>query len=157
MPPEFPRFRPATDVTGSVPLFLDTNAIVAHEYAKASRHDEVRPVMRAIGANDLPYYPLVTNQYVLDEVVSLLLSHATTRVAHRALTRVLDTDTVRVLDVEPSLVDRAIEQFQAYEDQSISLTDHVIAVQADDHGIEHVFSYDGGFRTLEFSTLPRAG
>lgn len=84
-------------MTGSVPLFFDTNAIVAHEYARASRHDEVQPVMRAI------------------------------------------------------------EQFQAYEDQSISLTDHVIAVQADNHGIEHVFSYDGGFRTLGFSTLPRSG
>ena len=157
MPPEFPRFRPATDVTGSVPLFVDTNAIVAHEYARASRHDEVRPVMRAIGRNDLPYYPLVTNQYVLDEVVSLLLSHASTRVAHQALSRVLDTDTVRVLDVEPSLVDRAIEQFRAYDDQSISLTDHAIAIQADDRGIEHVFSYDGGIRTLGFSTLPREG
>jgi predicted nucleic acid-binding protein len=113
--------------------------------------------MRAIGRNDLPYYPLVTNQYVLDEVVSLLLSHASTRVAHRVLTRVFDTDTVRVLDVEPSLIDRAIEAFQVYEDQSISLTDHAIAIQADDHGIEHVLSYDGGFRTLGFSTLPREG
>jgi predicted nucleic acid-binding protein len=62
-----------------------------------------------------------------------------------------------VLDVEPSLVDRAIEQFRAYEDQSISLTAHVVAIQADDHGIEHVFSYDGGFRTLGLSTLPREG
>ena len=28
-------------------------------------------------------------------------------------------------------------------------------VLAYDHGIEHVFSYDGGFRTLGLSTLPR--
>lgn len=153
----FPRFAPTTDVTGSVPLFIDTNAIVAHEYARASRHDEVRPMIQAIGANDLPYFPLITNQYVLDEVVSLLLSHADTRIAQQALTRILDTDTFRVLDVEPSLVDRAIEQFQHYDDQSISLTDHVIAIQADDYGIEYVFSYDDGFRTLGFSTLPREG
>lgn len=155
MESKFPRFRPPADVTGPVPLFVDTNAIVAHEYARAARHDEVRPVIQAIGANDLPYYPLVTNQYVLDEVVSLLLSRASTRVAHLALTHVLDTDTFRVLDVDPSLVDRAIEQFHQYDDQSISLTDHVIAIQADDHGIEHILSYDGGFRTLGFATLPR--
>lgn len=157
MTSQFPRFSPATDVTGSVPLFVDTNAIVAHEYARASRYDEVRPVIQAIGTNDLPYYPLVTNQYVLDEVVSLLLSHAGTRVAHQALGRVFDTDTFRVLDVEPSLVDRAIEQFHQYDDQSISLTDHVIGIQADDYGIEHIFSYDDAFRTLGFSTLPRDG
>ena len=94
-------------------------------------------------------------EYVLDEVVSLLLSHAGTRVAHQALTQILETETFRVLDVEPSLVDRAIEQFQAYDDQSISLTDHVIAIQAEDYGIDHVFSYDSGFRTLGFTTLPR--
>jgi len=157
MTSEFPRFTPTSEVTGSVPLFVDTNAIVAHEYARASRHDEVRPVIQAIGANDLPYYPLVTNQYVLDEVVSVLLSHAGTRVAHQALTRIIDTETFRVLDVEPSLVDRAIEQFRHYDDQSISLTDHVIAIQANDYGIEYVFSYDDGFRTLGFSTLPREG
>lgn len=155
MPSQFPRFTPDTDVDASVPLFVDTNAAVAHEYAKAARHDEVRPVIQAIGANELPYYPLVTNQYVLDEVVSLLLSHAGTRVAHQALARILDTDTFRVLDVEPSLVERAIDQFQEYDDQSISLTDHVIAIQADDYGIDHIFSYDGGFRTLGFTTLPR--
>jgi len=155
MSSEFPRFAPATDGDESVPLFVDTNAIVAHQYPRASRHDEVRPVIQAIGANDLSYYPLVTNQYVLDEVVSLLLSHAGTRTAHQALTQVIETETFRVLDVEPSLVDRAIEQFQVYDDQSISLTDHVIAIQAADYGIDHVFSYDGGFRTLGFTTLPR--
>jgi len=155
MSSRFPRFVPTADGDASVPLFLDTNAIVAHQYPRASRHDEVRPVILAIGANDLPYYPLVTNQYVLDEVVSLLLSHAGTRVAHQALTQILETETFRVLDVEPSLVDRAIEQFQAYDDQSISLTDHVIAIQAEDYGIDHVFSYDSGFRTLGFTTLPR--
>lgn len=155
MSSQFSRFRPATDGEAPIPLFVDTNAIVAHEYEKASRHEEIRPVIQAIGANDLPYYPLVTNQYVLDEVVSLLLSRTGTRVAHQALTRILDTETFRVLDVEPSLVDRAITQFQEYADQSISLTDHVIARQADDYGIDHILSYDSGFRTLQFTTLPR--
>jgi len=85
MTAEFPRFAPASDVDGSVPLFVDTNAIVAHLCPGASRHDEVRPVVQAIGANELPYYPLVTTQYVLDEIVSLLLSYADTRVADAAL------------------------------------------------------------------------
>lgn len=150
----FPQFSPSGDGDTPVPLFVDTNAIVAHLYARASRHDEVRPVMQAIGANDLPYYPLVTNQYVVDEIVSLLLSHAGAQVAHQALDRVLDTDTFRVLDVEPSLVDRAIEQFREYDDQSISLTDHVIAIQAEDYNIDHIFTYDAGFRTLGFTILP---
>ncbi|MFC4986867.1 type II toxin-antitoxin system VapC family toxin [Saliphagus infecundisoli] len=138
-----------------MPLFVDTDAIVAHQYTKASRHDEIRPVIQAIGANDLPYYPLVTNQYVLDEVVSLLLSHAGTRVAHDVVDRLLETDTFRMLDVEPSLAERAVEQFHKYDDQAISLTDHVIGLQARDYGIEHILTYDDGFRTLGFTALPR--
>jgi uncharacterized protein len=155
VPADYPRFAPASDTNGQVPLFVDTNAVVAHQYEKASRHEEIRPVMQAIGQNDLPYYPLVTNQYVLDEVVSLLLSHAGTRVAHQAVDQILETDTIRMLDVEPSLVDRAIDQFQKYDDQSISLTDHVIAVQAAEYGIDHILTYDNGFRTLGYTTLPQ--
>ncbi|MFC6766381.1 type II toxin-antitoxin system VapC family toxin [Natrinema soli] len=153
-PADFPRFVPTTDVDGRVPLFVDTNAIVAHQYERASRHEEIRPVIQAIGTNDLPYYPLVTNQYVLDEVVSLLLSHAGARIAHQVLERILETDTFRVLDVEPSLADRAIEQFRAYDDQSISLTDHLIGVQARDYEIDHILTYDDGFQTLGFTALP---
>jgi hypothetical protein len=154
-PADYPRFVPSSNIEGQIPLFVDTNAVVAYHYEKASRHEEIRPVIQAIGANDLPYYPLVTNQYVLDEVVSLLLSHADIRVAHQVVDRILETDTVRVLDVEPSLVDRAVEQFQEYDDQAISLTDHVIAIQAADYGIDHILTYDSGFRTLGYTTLPR--
>lgn len=150
----FSEFRPSNHDGGTISLFVDTNVIVAHLYARAARHDEVRPVMEAIGTNDLPYYPLVTNQYVVDEIVSLLLSHAGVGVTREALDRVLDTDTFRVLDVEPSLVDRAIDQFREYDDQAISLTDHVIAIQTEDYGIDHIFSYDDGFRTLGFTVLP---
>jgi uncharacterized protein len=154
-PPDLSRFVPAADSASRVPLFVDTNAIVAHQYESTSRHEEIRPVIQAVGENKLPYYPLVTNQYVLDEVVSLLLSHSGTRVAHQVLSRILETGTFEVLDVEPSLVDRAIDQFQEYDDQSISLTDHVIAVQANDYEIEHILTYDNGFQTLGFTVLPR--
>lgn len=149
------RFLPRSGDNGPVPLFLDTNVIVAQQYVRAARHDEVREVLDAIGHNQLPYYPLLTNQYVIDEVISLLLSHAGIRVAQQAVDRTLETDTIRVLDVEPSLVDRAIERFRDYDDQALSLTDHVIAIQASDLGIDHVFSYDSGFRTLGCTVLPR--
>lgn len=150
----FSRFEPATETSGKHPLFVDTNALVAYLYERAANHEEIHPVITAIGNNQLPYYPLVTNQYVLDEVVSLLLSRADTRITHDALDRILETDSLRVLDVEPTLVDRAITQFREYQDQAISLTDHVIAIQATDYEIEHILTYDTGFRTLGFTTLP---
>lgn len=152
---EYVRFEPASvGEGGRTPLFVDTNVLVAYFYQRAAKHEEVRDVIGAIGSGELPYYPLVTNQYVLDEVVTLLLSRADTRVAHEALDRTLAEPTFRVLDVEPTLADRAVEQFREYDDHAISLTDHVIAEQADEHGIDHLFTYDGDFRTLGFTVIP---
>ena len=151
----YPLFHP-TEVgeTGRTPLFVDANAIMAHYYPRSAKHDEVREVIAAIGAGELPYYPLLTNQYVLDEVVSLLLSRADTDVAHEALNRTLAEETFRVLEVEPGLVDRAVDQFREYDDQEISLTDHVIAEQARGYDVDHLFTYDGDFRTLGFTVIP---
>lgn len=151
---EYARFAPADDESGRTPLFVDTNALVAYFYPRAAKHDEVRDVVGAIGTGQLPYYPLLTNQYVLDEVVTLLLSRANTHVAHEALDRTLAESTVRVLDVEPGLVARAIEEFRDYDDHDISLTDHVIAEQARAVGVDHLFTYDGDFRTLGYTVIP---
>lgn len=152
---EYARFEPASvGEGGRTPLFVDTNALVAYFYPRAAQHEEVRDVVGAIGSGDLPYYPLMTNQYVLDEVVTLLLSRADTRVAHDALDRTLAEPTFRVLDVAPDLVDHAVEAFREYDDHDISLTDHVIAEQARATDIDHLFTYDGDFRTLGFTVIP---
>ena len=150
-----PRFEPV-DVEGSerTPLFVDTNAIVAYFYRRSNKHEEVRGVIEAIGSGELSYYPLLSNIYVLDEVVSILLSRADAGIAHEAFDRALEEETFRVLDVEPGLVDRSVEQFRTYDDQEISLTDHVIAQQARDYSVDHIFTYDADFRTLGFTAIP---
>jgi hypothetical protein len=48
----------------------------------------------------------------------------------------------------------AITRFQQYAYRSISLTDHAIGIQAEDYGIEHVLSVDGGFRTPRVPDSP---
>lgn len=152
------RFEPSIEDgrEAPVPLFVDTNALFAYFYRGSSQHDEARVAIEAIGDGELPYNPLVTNQYVLDEVVTLLLSRADCRAAHEALETILNEPTFRVLDVSPGLVEHAIEQFRRYDDQAISLTDHVIAVQADERGIDHLFTYDGDFRTFGITVVPHS-
>jgi hypothetical protein len=79
---------------------------------------------------------------VLDEVVSLLLSHAGTHVAHQVLSRILETDTFEVLDVEPSLVDRAIDQFeQIYADSRDSARVMALVVHPYIMGAPHRAKY----------------
>ena len=48
----------------------------------------------------------------------------------------------------------ASEQFDDYDDQEISFVDHTTGVLADKQGIEHIFAFDGDFRTLGFTLVP---
>lgn len=149
------RFRHPLDIEGSFSLFLDTSALLPHVYNRATRHDEVREVMDAIAHDDLSYDPLLTNQWVLDELVSILLSREGSRIAHEALERVVNTDMIRVLGVEPELVDQAITIFRRLDDQAISLTDHVIAVQLNEINRPNIFTYDpDDFETLGMEPIP---
>ena len=62
------RFAP--DEPGAHPLFVDTSALYAYYYRRASQHEEMAAFFRELSRNDLPYRPLLTNRYVLDELVA---------------------------------------------------------------------------------------
>lgn len=147
------RFLPAE--VGHHPLFLDTSALYAYFYDGTAQHDEMSCFFDALGANRLPYRPLLTNQYVLDELVSLLLSDAGHDAAIDAVDSLLESTALTVCSVDDETFTDAVEQFRTYDDQAISLTDHTIALQATEHGADHVLTYDGDFRTLDFVTVPR--
>ena len=78
------------------------------------------------------YRPLYTSTYVLDELVTLILSHP-----------------------DKANFDSTCEQFVRYDDHAISFTDHMSGVLAAERGIEHVFTFDPDhFRTLGFTAVP---
>lgn len=143
------------DADGSAPLFLDTSALVPLFTTAAAQHEEVTAFFGALADDGFAYQPLYTNQYVLDEVVTLLLSRATPRAAADALDAVEESVAIQVLSVGDDEFDRAVEAFHEYADHSFSLTDHLIAIQADDRGVSHVLSYDDDFRTLDLTVVPR--
>lgn len=147
------RFLPAE--VGHHPLFLDTSALYAYFYEGAAQHDEMSRFFEALGANALPYRPLLTNQYVLDELVSLLLSDAGHDAAADAVDALLESTALTVRSVGDEAFTDAVEQFRTSDDQDISLTDYTIALQATQHDADHVLTYDGDFRTLDLVTVPR--
>lgn len=144
------------DGDGATGLFLDTSGLVPLFTTRAGyQHDQVTALFDAIRENRLPYRPLVTNHYVLDELVSLLLSRTTPETTADALRRLQDSRAIRVLPVQTEEFDRAVEAFDDLDDKTFSLTDHVVAVQAAAHGISHALTYDDDFRALGFSAVPR--
>lgn len=150
---ELSRFEPAT--RGATGLFLDTSGLYPYFYDRAAQHEEVTAFFDALAENEIPYRPLFTNQYVADELVSLLVNHAGYAAAAGALRALLESNTLTVLDVDPETFDDAVATFFQYDEQPISLTDHTIGRQAEANGVEYVLAYDGDFETLGLTVVPR--
>ncbi len=147
------RFRPTAE--GPTALFLDTSGLFPYFHRGTEEHETATSFLGAVGANDIPYRPLYTSTYVLDELATLLLSKGTHELAVTALDRTLDSAHVTVLRETDDGFTSARETFEQYDDHEISFTDHLSASQMRDHDVDHVFAYDGDFRTLGFEQIPR--
>lgn len=140
---------------GAVPLFINTGAFYARLDERDENHARARSVFEGIRAGDFAYRPLYTTGYVLAERVTLALVRADRSLAATALDRIRASNRVEVLHPDGAAFSLACEEFQYYDDQDISLVDHVTGVLADDHGVEHVFTFDpDDFRTLGFAAVP---
>ena len=146
----------ATDAPASAtPLFVDTGAFYARMDEDDDHHARATALFSAIQAGDLPYRPLYTTGYVLTELVTLGLARANYTLAATALRRVRASPSVTVLHPDDSLFAAVCDEFYRYDDQDISLVDHATSVLADEHDVEHVFSFDpNDFRTLGFIAVP---
>lgn len=138
----------------AVPLFVDTGALFAYFYRRTNRHTQARSIFGAIRAGELRYGPLYTSRYVLSELATLTLRKAGHANALTAVTEIRNSPSFNLLPVGEPVFSDAIEQFGRYDDQQISFVDHISAVLARRHGIDHVFAYDSDFATLGFTRVP---
>jgi predicted nucleic acid-binding protein len=146
-------FRPTPD--GPTALFLDTSGLFAYFHPETAEHEQAQAFLSAVGTNEIPYRPLVTNTYVVDELATLLLTKGTHEYACHALERVLDSDAITVREETETRFSETRSQFERYDDHEISFTDQMIATQMREESITHVFAYDGDFETLGFEQVPR--
>lgn len=151
---ELVAFEPATP--GATSLFLDTSGLYPYFYERAAQHETVTAHFEALADGTLAYRPLFTNQFVLDELVSLLLAHADHRTAVEALAALRESMATTVLSVTDGVFERAASAFAEYADHGLSLTDHTIGVEVADHDVGHVLAYDRDFEDLGLTVVPRA-
>jgi predicted nucleic acid-binding protein len=81
------------------------------------------------------------------------------RVSHEAASTALGAiragGLFTVLDVDEDQFEAACNQFVQYDDQTITLVDHLSSVLADSKDASHVFTFDtDDFQTLGFDTVP---
>lgn len=139
---------------GSTPLFVDTGAFYARADEDDRHHETATRLFDGIRSGDVPYRPVFTSQSVLAELATLALYKLGHRVAVRALNAIRTAGSINVVPVGKATFETATEQFEAYDDQDISFVDHTTSVLAAERDVEHVFAFDGDFRTLGFTLVP---
>lgn len=142
---------------GTTPLFIDTGAFYARADADDDHHREASRLFEAIRSGAAAYRPLYTSQSVLSEFATLALYKLGHDVAVRMLNGIRDSDSFNVIPVGRATFAAAASEFETYDDQRISFVDHTSGVIAAERDVEHVFGFDGDFRTLGFRLVPEEG
>lgn len=144
------------DASGWTPLFIDTGALFAYYNANdtGDRHARARSVFGGIQAGDLAYRPLLTSQFVLAELATLLRRKVGHTTAVNAVSDIRTSPAFTICRLDEAAFGATCEHFEQYADQQISFIDHSSAVLAQEHDAEHVFAFDQDFVTLGLTRVP---
>lgn len=143
------------DSSGPTGLFLDTSGLFARFYPNAAEHAEVLAFFDEIVSGTLPYRPLVTNTYVLDELATLLVTTGRHDHAQAALSTLADSEAISIERERTDVFEQARETFLAYDDREISFTDHYCVANMNERSIDHVLAFDGDYEALGCTAIPR--
>lgn len=86
--------------------------------------------------------------------LTTLLRRSNHTVASQALDQIRNSPNVTVIHPDGVAFDAAVMQFDRYDNQAISLVNHLTGVLADERDVDQVFAFDRDFRTLGFTLVP---
>jgi predicted nucleic acid-binding protein len=138
----------------TTPIFVDTGAFYARADEDDKHNETATRLFDTIRSGDVAYRPIFTSHAVLSELATLALYKLGHRDAVRALNTIRESESINVVPVGRATFETAAEQFEDYDDQEISFVDHTTSIIADERDIEHIFAFDGDFRTLGFTLVP---
>jgi predicted nucleic acid-binding protein len=129
-------------------VFVDTGVFYAHHDEDAPRHGTARAVFDELLGGE--YGRLVTNDYVLDEAVTLTRQRtgsftASKTIADRILGRGEFPSVVECEQVSERVVSHGLAVYEQYDDHDLSFTDAVVVATCESAGIDRVCSFDDDF------------
>lgn len=136
------------------PLFIDTGAFFAYYNERDEHHERARMVFHAIRTDERAYEPLYVSRSVLAELATLLLYKIDHATASRAISDIHTAESFNVVRADDAAFADARTEFDRYDEQEITLVDHLTAVLANERGVDRVFAFDSDFRTLGFTVIP---
>ncbi len=130
------------------PLFVDTAGWFAGLFPPDPAHGRVRPLLESYGG------PILTSNYVLDELLTLGQRRLSHQHAVHAGTHLLDADIVHMERITPADEDAAWQLFQERPGRGYSFTDCTSMALMGRLGIEDVATTDADFAAEGFTVHP---
>ena len=130
-----------------MPVFVDTGGWFAYFVRRDPEHAAALDWMRQ------NRQPLVTTDYVLDELFTLLKLRESHRVAIAAGAALLEQSVTELETITEADFRAAWEVFRQYGDKGWSFTDCSSRVVMQRLGVTHAFAFDSHFE--EFGTIVR--
>ena len=133
------------------PLFLDTGFIVALETSSDQNHDAAAEYWKTFLSS---VAPLITTTFILDEIATFFNSRHRHDRAVEAVERLIESDSVELINVDEDLFQTAWDYFKTHADKSFSLTDCISFVVMNDRGIREALTFDRHFAQVGFIKIP---
>ena len=130
-------------------LFVDTSAWYALiDKSDANHH-------AAVKLKDSLVHPMVTSNYIADEVITLVRTHLSYEVAVEIGQKLWDESIANLIHITPQDEKRAWERFVSHHDKSFSFTDCTSFALMERLGIPEAFAFDEHFKQYDmFIVLP---
>lgn len=112
-------------------LCVDTSALFAYFYTADEQHQATRTFFEWLSRQPTAPWRLFVNDYVIDELCSLLARKSSPATAVRALQHIRQSDALPIVRVPEAVFDVSMDSFERFDDQRIPFTDHVVAAHAD--------------------------
>jgi uncharacterized protein len=132
-------------------IFVDTGAWVSIAMKRDKHHETAVQLLRNIQKDSVS---LITSDYILDEVLTLVRKHSTHENARNIGVTILKSPVVRLERITESVWEKAWKIFQRYKDKMWSFTDCTSFALMDQLRIQHAFTFDADFRQYGKAVLP---
>ena len=132
-------------------LFVDTSAWIAAFSPAEPCHEEINEILGEAAA---ARKGIVTSDYIVDEMLTLIQSRCGHRVARQVGETVWRQGGADVLDIDVPIRETAWALFQKFGDHEVSFTDCTTAALMRLRGIDDILSLDEHFELFGFNRLP---
>ncbi|MBF0491745.1 MAG: PIN domain-containing protein [Deltaproteobacteria bacterium] len=131
-------------------LFIDTGAFYSKYVVRDDLHVQSLELWKQVQKDR---YTCVTSNFVLCELITLLVYRFGTLKALRVAREIYSTAAIRIISISSSLELLALNWLEKYLDQDFSMTDATSFALLKDQKISKVFSFDEDFDIAGFERL----